>query len=164
MPSTDPVGEPIFFDAGLFVGALLGGDPRHGEARPLVEKARAGEIAAFTDASILSEVYGALTWEQAQPRHSPHEAAEAVRALIQPPSKIQIVQTGADVALRALDLAEYHGLNARRVHDARHAAAALVAGLRLVYTYDAGDWRAFEADGLRIAGPPSVLRLLGRAV
>jgi len=35
-------GEMILFDAGLFIAALLSGDPRHAEAYPLVEAARRG--------------------------------------------------------------------------------------------------------------------------
>jgi len=34
----------VLFDAGLFIGALLSGDVRHAEARPLVEAARQGEF------------------------------------------------------------------------------------------------------------------------
>ena len=162
MPSTGPASEQVFFDAGLFVAALLDGDPRFPEARPLVQAARLGELRVYTDAGILSEVYGALTWEQARPRHEPREAAEAVRLLIEPPSVIRVVESGAEVGLKALELAAAHGLTARRVHDARHAAAALVAGVRRVYTFDVRDWIGFEDDGLRIAGPPSVLRQLNR--
>jgi len=51
----------ILFDAGLFIGALLQDDPRHAEARPLVEAARKGEISVCTTTGILSEVYAALT-------------------------------------------------------------------------------------------------------
>lgn len=36
--------ELTFFDAGLFIGALLSGDPRHAEAYPLVEAARRGTL------------------------------------------------------------------------------------------------------------------------
>lgn len=157
MPSTTDPGDPILFDAGIFIGALLKGDPRHAEARPLVEAARRGETQVCTTASILSEVYGALTWEKAQPRHDPAKAAEAVRLLVEPPSAIQVLDVGHDVALRALELAAAHGLRARRIHDARHAAAALDAGVHSVYTYDVDDWRAFEVDGLQIAGPSSTL-------
>ena len=71
-------------DAGVFIGALLKGDPRHAEARPLVEQAR-------------------------------------------------------------------------RVHDARHAAAALAAGVVAVFTYDVDDWQVFEVDGLRIVGPATTV-------
>lgn len=69
----------VLLDAGVFIGALLKGDPRHQEARLLVEQARRGELAACTTAGILSEVYGALTWEKAQPRHPPTQAANAAR-------------------------------------------------------------------------------------
>jgi predicted nucleic acid-binding protein len=44
------------------------------------------------------------------------------------------------------------------VHDARHAATALVAGISEVYTYDVEDWKAFQTDGITISGPPSVLK------
>ena len=42
MPSTED--EYVLFDAGIFIGALLKGDARHTEARPLVEAARRGEL------------------------------------------------------------------------------------------------------------------------
>ncbi len=56
-----------------------------------------------------------------------------------------------------LDLAERYRLTARRIHDARHAATALLIGVRRVYTYDPDDWRVFTPEGIVIAGPPSVL-------
>lgn len=152
----------ILFDAGLFIGALLSGDLRHAEARPLVEAARRGELPACTTTGVLSEVYAALTWQQAQPLHSPAQAAAATRLLIEPPSAIRILETNQVVAVRMMELVEAHRLRARRVHDARHAATALVAGVFQVYTYDADDWNFFEADGLSIAGPLSTLERLGR--
>jgi len=160
MPSTES--DPALFDAGMFIGALLTGDPRHTEARPLVEAARRGELSACTTSGILSEVYAALSWQQAQPPHSPEQAAQAVRLLVEPPSMSRVLPDGVGEALRMLELAESHQLRARRVHDARHAAAALVAGVTSVFTYDSGDWSAFESDGLRITGPSSVLATLGR--
>ena len=41
--------------------------------------------------------------------------------------------------------------------DARHAAAAIVAGITSVFTYDAEDWESFEGDGLSITGPATTL-------
>lgn len=154
--------EWALFDAGVFIGALLLGDPRHAEARALVEAARRGEQLACATSGILSEVYAALTWQQAQPPHTPEQAAQAVRLLIEPPSSIRMLEDGLAVALRTLELAASHQLRARRVHDARHAAAALVAGVSSVFTYDTDDWEAFEHDGLRIAGPASTLTRMGR--
>ncbi len=149
----------ILFDAGMFIGALLQGDGRHSEARPLVEAARAGRIGGCTTTGILSEVYAALTWIGAQPTHSPEEAADAVRSLIETPSQIQVLASGLKASLKMLDLAKKYGLKARRTHDARHAAIALEAGITKVYTYDAGDWKAFESGGLVIVGPPSSIKL-----
>ena len=150
----------VLFDAGLFVGALLREDPRHQEARSLVEAARSGNLAACTTTGILSEVYAALTWIKAQPVHSPTEAATAVRLLIEPPSAIQVLFDGLEVSLRMLELSEKYGLTARRVHDARHAATALIAGVAQIYTYDVEDWQIFGPDGLIITGPPSILPTL----
>jgi len=158
-----PASARVFFDAGMFIAAFLKGDPRHAEARPLVEQARQGGFLACTTAGILSEVYGALTWEKAEPRHSPAEAAQAVRLLVEPPSAIVVLGEGLEVALQALRLATFHGLTARRIHDARHAAAAMIAGVSSIYTYDADDWLVFEPDGLRIAGPPSTIAWVGRS-
>lgn len=119
---------------------------------------------ACTTTSILSEVYGALTWEHAVPRHAPAEAAEAVRLLVEPPSAIVVLMSGIAVALLTLTLAAKYQLTARRVHDARHAATALVAGITAVYTYDIEDWQVFEADGLYIVGLPTTMaRIAQRA-
>jgi predicted nucleic acid-binding protein len=160
MPSTED--EYSLFDAGIFIGALLRGDSRHAEARPLVEAARRGDMLACTTTGILSEVYAALTWQQAQPPHAPEQAAEAVRLLVEPPSMIRVLPDGQEAALRMLELAAKQQLRARRVHDARHAAAAIVAGIRSVFTYDVEDWESFEGDGLSIVGPPTTLARLGR--
>lgn len=160
MPSTNDGEAVAIFDAGLFIGALLNGDPRHGEARPLVEAARRGELLVCTTPSILGEVYGALTWENAQPCQDPEKAAEAVQLLVETPSAIRVLYEGHDAILRSLELAKTHSLRARRIHDARHAATALVAGVRFVYTYDVEDWKVFEPHGLQIAGPASTLERL----
>jgi predicted nucleic acid-binding protein len=161
MPSTED--EYVLFDAGVFIGALLTGDSRHAEARPLVEAARRGDVLACTTTGILSEVYAALTWQQAEPPHDPEQAGEAVRLLVEPPSMIRILSDDQEVAIRMLKLAASHQLRARRVHDARHAAAAIVAGIKSVFTYDASDWESFEVDGLSIAGPHTTLARLGRS-
>jgi len=152
------MGDVILFDAGLFIAALLSGDPRHVEAYPLVEAARRGTLSVCTTVGILSEVYAALTWEKAMPPHAPERAAEVVRLLVEPPSAVQVLPTGIEAGLLMLDLVAEHKLTARRVHDARHAATALVAGVTRVYTYDVADWRVFVSNGIRVIGPESVLR------
>ena len=113
MPSTEEAW--VLFDAGVLIGALLAGDARHAEARPLVEAARRGDILACTTTGILSEVYAALTWQQAEPPHDPERATEAVRLLVEPPSMIKVLADGRDVALRMLELAASYQLRARRV-------------------------------------------------
>lgn len=162
MDPADPTVEPglVLLDAGMLIGALVTTDPRHGEARPLVEQARAGALRACTTPSVLSEVYATLTWERAQPRLDPADAADAVWLLVAPPSAIRVLAEDLRSAELSLRLAAAHRLNARRVHDARHAAAALSAGVVAVYTYDPDDWRAFETDGMSIAGSESTLEWL----
>lgn len=154
--------KPVLLDAGVLIGALLLGDPRHTEARPLVEAARGGTFTACTTVGILSEVYAALTWIGAQPVHSPAEAAQAVRLLIEPPSALSVLSDNLDAASVMLELVAQNHLTARRVHDARHAATALVAGVDAVYTYDVEDWEIFAAHGLTITGPASTLVKLNR--
>lgn len=109
MPPTDE--EYVLFDAGVLIGALLTGDPRHAEARR-------GDILGCTTMGILSEVYAALTWQQAQPTHDPAQAAEAVRLLVERPSMIRILTDERDVTLRMLELSAKNQLRARRLHDA----------------------------------------------
>jgi predicted nucleic acid-binding protein len=149
--------KPVLLDAGLFIGALLRGDPRHQEARTIVDAARRGELVASTTTSILSEVYAALTWVRAQPPHEPAEAANAVRLLVEPPSAIEILADGFEACLKMLEISEKYKLTARRVHDVRHAATALINGVTSVYTYDVDDWKVFNPEGMIIIGPPGVL-------
>lgn len=152
--------KPVLLDAGLFIGALLKGDPRHQEARIIVDAARRGDLLACTTTSILSEVYAALTWVGAQPPHAPAEAANAVKLLVEQPSAIEILADGFDASLKMLEICKKYKLTARRVHDARHAATAHVNGVTSVYTYDVGDWIVFKPEGLIITGPPGVLEEL----
>ncbi|MFM7220925.1 MAG: type II toxin-antitoxin system VapC family toxin [Nodosilinea sp.] len=147
----------IFLDAGIFIGALLKGDPRHPEAYPIVEKARQGELLTVTSVGVLSEVYAALTWIGAQPPQSPDVASQVVSLLVEAPSAIQVLETNLEAGLKMLELAATHRLTARRIHDARHAATAIIGGISRVYTYDVEDWQIFESDGIIITGPPSVL-------
>jgi len=151
------VSERVFLDAGLFIGAFLEGDSRHEESRPIVEAVRAGQLPGCTSAGVLSEVYAGLTWQQACPRHEPEEAAHAVWLLVEAPSDLVVVDCGCEAVQAMLDLAVAHGLRARDIHDARHAAVAQTAGVSKVFTYDVKHWQRFIPDGLAVVGPPSAL-------
>ena len=157
MPSTTTPTEPVFLDAGMFIAAVLDGHPQNVETRPIVEAARQGYLQASTSSSVLSEVYAALTWKGTTPQRSPEEAADTVRSLVSPPSAIRVLKCDLEVLLKALELSARHRLTARRTHDARHAATALIAGIGSVYTLDVLDWQAFEQDGITVVGPPSAL-------
>lgn len=145
----------VFSDAGVFIGALLSGDSRHAEARPIVEAARRGSFAACTSVGVLAEVYAALTWIGSQPPQTPKMASYAVKLLVESPSAIQVLETGLEAGKKMLELAANHQLTARRVHDARHVATALLTGVRHVFTYDVDDWQVFQPDGIVITGPES---------
>lgn len=54
MPSTATPSKPVFFDAGIFIAALIESHAHNGEVRPLVEAARQGYLQARTSASVLS--------------------------------------------------------------------------------------------------------------
>jgi predicted nucleic acid-binding protein len=157
MQSTNSPDPRVLLDAGILIGALTKDDPRHPEARAVVEQARSGQLRACTTTGILSEVYAALTWQGAKPPHPPEIAGRAVLLLVEAPSALEVLEENRETSLLMLELAQRHRLTARRVHDARHAAAALSADVRHVYTYDVYDWSLFQEDGLTLAGPESVL-------
>src|SRR5690349_20101938 len=99
MLSMNPSDERVFLDAGVFIGAILTGDPHGAEAYPLVEAARRGDIRTCTSVGVLSEVYAALTWAGNPVPHTPAEAARSVRELIEPPSAIEVLSDGLEVGL-----------------------------------------------------------------
>lgn len=105
---------------------------------------RSADRIAKRTVGILSEVYAALTWINANPPQAPEHAAIGVRLLIASPSAIRLRHTDWRAVDLMLDLAGKHRLTAHRVHDARHAATALAAGLTKVYTYDISDWQVFS--------------------
>ena len=74
----------------------------------------AGNMLACTTTGILSEVYAALTWQQAQPPHDPEQAAEAVKLLVESPSMIKVLPNSQEAALRMLELAASPRLRATR--------------------------------------------------
>ncbi len=160
MPFT--VNEEIRLDAGVFIGALLKGDSRHEGAREIVEAARAGLLSAATTTSILCEVYAALTWHMATPPHSPSTASLAVLALIVTPSVIRLIPDRLDAATLTVAVAGRYNLTARRVHDARHAATALVGGGLYASTYNVGDWTVFAPEGISVVSPAELLNALKR--
>jgi hypothetical protein len=64
-----------------------------------------------------------------------------------PPTEDEYVLLDAGVFIGAL-------LTGDSQHaEARPIAAAIVAGINSVFTYDAEDWESFEGEGLSIAGP-----------
>lgn len=81
----------------------------------------------------------------------------AVRMLVEKPSQIVVLETNLSASMKMLEIAAKRKLTARRIHDARHAATAIVAGVNQVYTYDISDWQVFQPDGIIIVGPDSVL-------
>ena len=148
--------DEILIDAGLFIGALLKDDPRHEEALTVVQAARSGHLSGFTTVGILSEVYAALTWEGAKPPQESEIAAQAVLAILSKPSQIRVLAEIPSVLPLMLDLAKELKLHARRIHDARHAATALVHGVGRVVTYDQSDWARFANHGMTALTPAEV--------
>lgn len=56
MPSTEDA--YVLFHTGVFIGALLTGNPRHAEARPLVEATRRGDVLACATTASEGRVAG----------------------------------------------------------------------------------------------------------
>lgn len=78
----------------------MSADLRHDEALHIVEAARRGEVEACTSVGVLSEVYAALTWVGARPPQTPEVACSSVGLLVQPPSKIRILETNLAARLK----------------------------------------------------------------
>jgi predicted nucleic acid-binding protein len=106
----------------------------------------------FLDAGIL---IGAVTSND--PRHQESRLIVEAARSGEIPACTSVGVTDYEAGILMLDMAGRYNLTARRVHDARHAATALFAGVRRVYTYDVDDWRVFSPDGIIVTGPESIL-------
>ena len=80
-----------------------------------------------------------------------------MRLLVAPPSAVIVLSEDLDAGLSTLTLAATHQLTGRRIHDARHAAAALVAGIAAVYTYDVEPLCSGVANAARLLVPVGLI-------
>lgn len=131
-----------YWDSTVFFAYLADQEGRAEKCEPIIRRAEEGEIEIVTSALTYAEVCWLPQYGRMDRRNRPE-----IRGFFEHPY-IVTVQIDRRHALQAQDLVLDHGLRPR---DALHVAAALVAQVDIIDTFD-GD--QLELDGSIEGSPP----------
>ena len=142
----------VLLDTSVLVAALVRSHPRHGEARPWIARALAGEVELVVAAHTLAELHATLTTLPVKPRISP-ETAGRLRDDNLPKGAEIVALTAADYRAVLRSTVD-RGLAGGVIYDALIARAAEQAGVERLVTLNESHFRRAWPDGTgRITGP-----------
>jgi predicted nucleic acid-binding protein len=143
----------VFCDTNVLIAAFLQNHPHHEEARPVLERIKAGKDTGFVAAHSLAEAYAVLT-------RLPGESRVATTVAWQLISQ-NVVKDFSLIALTAREYsdtiatASVDGVEGGRTYDALILKAAAKSGAEKIYTLNARDFQKLASEDLRpkIAAP-----------
>lgn len=142
----------VLLDTSVLVAALVRSHPRHGDARPWVARAQAGEVELVIAAHTLAELHATLTALPVKPRLSPETAGRLRDENL--PEGTEIVALTADDYRAVLRSTVERGIAGGLIYDALIARAAEQAGVERLVTLNESHFRRAWPDGTgRITGP-----------
>jgi predicted nucleic acid-binding protein len=142
----------VLLDTSVLVAALVRSHPRHGEARPWVARAQAGEVELVVAAHTLAELHATLTTLPVKPRLSPETASRLRDDNF--PKDTEIIALTADDYRAVLRSIVESGLAGGVVYDALIARVAEKAQVKRLVTLNESHFhRAWPAGADRITGP-----------
>jgi predicted nucleic acid-binding protein len=145
----------VYFDTNVFVAALKAEHIHHARSLAAVLRVRRGELAGYTSAHALTEIYSVLTRTPFVVPVYPDEALAMIEQSILP--TFEIVEVNRQSYLAAIAICGNAGWKGGRVHDAVHIQAAAQASCDVIYTFDVAHFESLAAGwGGRIQSPPAV--------
>ena len=134
--------EPGILDANILVYAFDTDAPQHVASRRLLDAGRTGATTLYVTSQILCEFYSIVT----NPRRvaKPRRAAEAIAAIGGLLSFLHVLPIPARAVEGWLDLLRRRPVTGGEVFDLQLAATMLANGVHRIYTFNTGDFEAFE--------------------
>lgn len=141
-----------YFDTSVLVAAALENHPHHVPAAALLAKVRGGELAGWTSAHGLAELYAVLTRVPLSPPVYPSEAWQIIEHDIHP--YFEVASLSGKEYLKIIENCAAAGWIGGRVYDALHVAAARKADCDRIYTFNLRHFRELAPElGDRIRTP-----------
>lgn len=136
--------EFALLDTNVLIYAL---DPKssfHQESRTLVESARNSSAALCVIPQIIGEFYSVVTDKRRVPQvRTPAEALDAIEQILTFPG-ITLLPTPVDLVERWTKLAREQTLTGHAIYDLQLVAAIQAYEVRVVYTYNRGDFERYS--------------------
>ena len=134
--------KPGIVDANILVYALDADAPHHIASRSLLDAGRIGATTLFVTSQVLCEFYSIVT----SPRRvaKPRSAADAIAAIGGLLSFLHVLPIPARAVEGWLDLLRRRPVTGGQVFDLQLAASMLANGVNRIYTYNTGDFQAFN--------------------
>ncbi|MFC2171797.1 type II toxin-antitoxin system VapC family toxin [Acidobacteriota bacterium] len=137
----------ILIDTNVIVYSLDADDHRNGICSERLEECRIGKMEGGVTGGILAELAASLTWTGRTNPLSARQCRTVIENLME--SNLLLFEESRNSLKLFLSLVSSHRLSGQQVHDAHHAAVALVSGCDEVLTFDQIHWQRFQKDGLR---------------
>lgn len=145
-----PIKGRFLIDTNVLIYATLADDPRSARARQVIERGREADCDALVSVQNLAEMYPNLTGPKKQPPDSPAEARAKIAQLAALPY-VEVLPLTASILLRALELAEEHGVRRQKYFDMQLAATLLVNNIPTLVTENVADFAGIPQ--LRVVNP-----------
>jgi predicted nucleic acid-binding protein len=142
----------ILFDTSVLVAAMVEAHPRHADAFPWLQKARAGRIGYFVCAHTLAELFSVLSTLPTSPRPSPALARRLIHENVEAAARIVALSRG-DYSAVVREVAAL-GLSGGVVYDALIARAARKGNVDRLLTLNAGDFLRVWPGGEKVIASP----------
>ena len=133
-----------YFDTNVLVAALKAEHTHHASSLAAVLRVRRGELAGYTSAHALTEIYSVLTRTPFVVPVYPDEALAMIEQSILP--TFEIVDVSRQSYRAAIAVCGNAGWKGGRLHDAVHIQAAVQAGCDVIYTFDVVHFQALAPE------------------
>jgi predicted nucleic acid-binding protein len=143
----------VFCDTNIVIAACLGGHSHHEQARPVLERIKAGKDTGFVAAHTLAEAYAVLTRLPDADRVAPTVAWQLISENVV--NNFSVITLTAREYSETLASAAASGIEGGRTYDALLLAAAMKSGAERIFTLNVRHFQSLADERIRsrIASP-----------
>ncbi len=137
----------VFCDTNVLVAAFLQSHPHHEQARPILERVKAGKDTGFVAAHSLAETYAVLTRLPEGARVAPTVAWQLLSENVI--KGFSVVALSAREYSDTLEKASTDGVEGGKAYDALLLAAAIKCEAEKIYTINVRHFQSMAGDSVR---------------